>query len=41
MHTFYGNIRSPENVLLVKKPSENGIYKLWVKLRHILARHNC
>ena len=41
MRTFYWNMRSLERVLLVKKPSENGIYKLWVKLRHILARYDC
>jgi len=41
MHTFHGNMQSFEHVLLVKKPSENGIYKPWVKLRHILARYNC
>jgi hypothetical protein len=40
MHTFDGNVGSLERVLLVKKPPENGIYKLWVELRHILARYN-
>ena len=28
MHTFYGDVRSLENILLVKKPSKNRIYKL-------------
>lgn len=41
MHTFYGNMWNLQRVLLVKKPFENGIYKLWVDLRHILARYNC
>lgn len=41
MHTFYGDVWSFEDVLLVKKPFKNRIYKLWIELRHIVARYDC